>query len=69
MLFGNIQEAKIGKKLCVFRNNISFAPNTLKFNPITPIAMKKLLALAVLLMAFTVSFAQPAHLTSSPKKQ
>ena len=47
--------------MCVFRNNISFAPNTLKFNPITPIAMKKLFALAVLLTALTGAFAQPAH--------
>ena len=49
------------KKLCDFRNNISFAPNTLKFNPITPIAMNKLFALVVLLTALTTALAQPAH--------
>ena len=47
--------------MCIIRNNISFAPNNLMFNPITPTTMKKNLVLAALLTALTVAIAQPNH--------
>ena len=47
--------------MCIIRNNISFAPNNLMFNPITLTTMKKILVLAALLTALTVAIAQPNH--------